>query len=240
MLIDRLPEDRSVIFGRSRCDSCKKKIPLSDLVPLLSFVVLKGICRYCKSPIGWRTPIVELTTGLLFVLVFLYNSNNTPALHSAGVLTLLTQLIVVSGLIAIFFIDLKHGIIPDIIVFPTTVIAFLYLLLNTQYLIPNTLSGLGAFLFFLSLFLLTKGKGMGFGDVKLSFLLGIFLGFPKIVAGLYLSFLSGAVISLILITLRKKTLKQTVPFGPFLVAGTIAAFFLDDAIKVILPFLDIL
>lgn len=243
VLIDRIPREESFLKGRSYCEKCKKELSFFDLIPLLSFVMLKGKCRYCHSPISFYYPLVEVTTGVLFVLTFLniesrimnqaFLTPNFSLLTSISQLSsFIYQLVIFSSLIVIFFTDLKYGIIPDKILFPAIIIVFLFIISQSlSILISNLLSAFGAFLFFFLLFLVTKGKGMGFGDVKYVFFMGLFLGFPKVAIGLYISFLTGAFISLILIVLRKKRFKgSTVPFGPFLVFGTVIAFFLGDAI----------
>ncbi len=225
VLIDRNSTGESIIFGKSHCDNCKKSIAWYDLIPIISFVILLGKCRYCKSRLSFYYPIVELITGVIFALTLLFamGQNVLPS-H------LLYLLIINSALIAIFFIDLKYGIIPDKIVYPAIIVSFFYTLYAIPYtLYPNLLSALGAFFFFLILVLITHGKGMGFGDVKFVVLMGLILGFPKIIVALYLAFLTGAVVGVILILWRKKKLRgSTIPFGPFLVLGTILALFYSD------------
>jgi len=131
--------------------------------------------------------------------------------------------LLICGLVVIFFIDLEHQIIPDEIVIPLSVLFLGYrLLTNIQYLISNFLiTGIVSFLFLYLIHLLTKGRGMGLGDVKLAFLMGLVLGFPNIVVAFYLAFLTGAFVGVILILLGKAKLKQKIAFGPFLVFGTI-------------------
>ncbi len=149
------------------------------------------------------------------------------ALSIRYVWELFYYLFIVSSLIVIFFADLKHGIIPDKIIFPAVITSFLYQIFNAQYSIPSYLfSAIGACLFFLFLYLVTKGRGMGFGDVKFAFLMGLILGFPNIVVGLYVAFLTGAVAGCILIIWKKKKIFGTsIPFGPFLALGTLVAIF---------------
>ena len=224
VLADRLPREESVLKGRSHCEKCKKILRWYDMIPVLSFVFLKGKCRYCHTPLSFYYPVVELTTGILFTVTFVFVTNNFQLDQTV---TLIYYLFMVSSLIVIFFADLKYGIIPDRIIFPAILVSFLYLLLNTQYLIlPHILSAVGALIFFLALFFLTRGKGMGLGDVKFSFLMGFILGFPGIAIALYIAFLTGAIIGIILIVWRKKSLfGGTIPFGPFLVAGTVITLF---------------
>lgn len=232
VLIDRLPRDKSVIKGRSYCDSCEKPLLWYDLIPLVSFVLLKGKCRYCHSPISFYYSTVELTTGVIFVLVYLFFFQEGIENHESRIMGLFAlgyYLFVAATLIVVFFADLKYGIIPDKIVYPGVVISLLYLfILHNSLFIIHLLSALGAFLFFLLLFLVTRGRGMGFGDVKLVFLLGLFLGFPKIILALYFAFLTGAFVGCILILWRKKRLSETIPFGPFLSAGAFIAMFFGD------------
>jgi prepilin signal peptidase PulO-like enzyme (type II secretory pathway) len=145
------------------------------------------------------------------------------------ILTLIYYLFIVSSLIVVFFADLKYGIIPDKIIYPAILVSAAYLFINHQSLIINhLLTAVGAFTFFLLLFLVTRGRGMGFGDVKLVILLGLLLGFPKIVVAFYIAFLTGAIIGIILILWGKKKLRgTTIPFGPFLVGGALIALFVD-------------
>lgn len=221
VLIDRVPYNLSIL-GRSHCDHCKHKLGVLDLIPLLSFIILNGRCRYCKAKINPRNFIVEATLGTLFVFVFIYYS-------SVLSLEFFYSLFILSSLITIFFIDLKHQIIPDKITYPAILISLLFVILNHQSSVFNYIfSAIGASVFFLILFILTKGKGLGFGDVKLAALMGLFLGFPKIIIAIYSAFLTGAIFGLILILWKKKGLKDKIAFGPFLVAGTILSFFLGD------------
>jgi len=146
-------------------------------------------------------------------------------------------------LIVIFFIDLEHQIIPDEVVYPIVALFLLKSVLfsfNTGYLILNTfLSAVGASLFLLLIYLVTKGKGMGFGDVKLAFLMGLVLGFPKIVVAFYLAFLTGAFVGIILILGKYAKFGQKIAFGPFLALSTIISVLwgekiLSLALKVLL------
>jgi len=242
VLIDRLPREEQVFKGRSYCESCKHTLKLHDLIPLFSFIGLSGKCRYCQSPISWYYPIVELTTACVFVFahMFLVSDLRFMIYDLRFIIMLSYYLFIVSSLVVIFFIDLKYGIIPDTIVFSSVGVSLFYLFINHKSLFINHLFvGFGAFLFFLLIFLITRGRGMGFGDVKFAFLIGLLLGFPKTTLSLYVAFLTGAVVSIILILAGKKKFRgSTVPFGPFLVIGTIVALFWGNILlKIALPFL---
>lgn len=230
VLIDRIPRGESVVKGRSYCEDCNKELRWYDLIPLFSFIQIKGRCRYCKVKLSLYYPVVELITGISFVFIFWYLSNNSELISINNFANLVYILYIVSSLIVIFFIDLKYGIIPDKILYPLIFISLTFnflVLQGEQFSIFNfLLSGIGSFLFFLLIFLITKGKGMGLGDVKFSFFMGLFLGFPKVVMGFYLAFLTGAIVSIILVVIKKRKLKGgTVPFGPFLVIGSIISYF---------------
>jgi len=243
VLIDRLPRGESVIKERSYCESCKHTLKWYDLIPLVSFLVLRGKCRYCESPLSYYYPLVEGLTGIMFVTTGLFIINNFQSnlnFQLDKIAALAYYLFIVSSLIVIFFADLKYGIIPDKIVFGAVGITFLFLITNHQSPITYHLfSAIGTFFFFVLIFLATRGRGMGFGDVKFAFLIGLVLSFPKVIVGLYIAFLTGAFVSVILILAGKKKFRgSTVPFGPFLAIGTLTALFWGDILlKTVLPFL---
>ncbi len=245
VLIDRLPKNESML-GRSHCDNCKKTLSWKDLIPVISFVYLHGKCRYCHTPLSYQYPLIELVTGTMFALTYLYLNNpisniqyqisNDPIFY---LLFSIYYFFIVSVMIVVFFADLKYGIIPDKIIFPAIVVVLIYLAVSTFYIpssgvlssILNHLSSaLGSFFFFLFIYLITKGRGMGFGDIKLSFLIGLILSFPTVVLALYIAFLTGGSTGIILILWRKKSLTSKVPFGPFLVIGCLISLFLGDLI----------
>ena len=225
-VIYRLENGQSFLKGRSFCPHCKHRLSWQDLIPLLSFLILRGKCRYCQQKISLQYPLVELATGLLFVSIFNFQLLPTLSLF----ITTLYLFITSSFLIIIFVYDLKHYIIPDKIIYPAIILALIF---NFQFLIskqfsifnPSILSAFGAAAFFLAIVLISRGRWMGMGDVKLAAFMGLFLGFPNILVALFLAFFIGAAIGIGLIILGKKTLKSEVPFGPFLVAGTFIALF---------------
>ena len=228
-VIYRLQTDESFLKGRSFCPNCKHTLSWQDLIPVFGFIILKGKCRYCQNKISLQYPLVELATGILFVLILYYNF---PNLLVTGY-----WLLVTCFLIIIFVYDLKHYIIPDKVIYPAIIIALLYnifysLLIthNSKFLIQSLLSALGAALFFLLIVLISRGRWMGVGDIKLAFLMGLFLAFPKILIALFLAFFTGAIIGLELIIAGKKKMKSEVPFGPFLVAGTFLSLFFGEQI----------
>lgn len=227
VLIDRLSTERNIFNDRSECESCKHKLGAKDLIPLVSFLMLRGKCRYCKAKIPTRLPIVEALTGVVFVSLYAYATIFLLPLHY-----FIFLLIIISCFMVIIFADLIYGLIPDLMVGTLTIVSIVYhLSFNSNNSYQYILSAFISFLFFLLIFIVTKGRGMGFGDVKLSFSLGMLLGFPGTIVAFYVAFLTGAMVSLILILWKKKKFKgDTIPFGPFMIWGAVVGIFLGEII----------
>ena len=202
VLIWRLNDEKAPKFwqGRSLCPRCKHKLSWRDNLPLLSFFILRGRCRYCRKKISWQYPLVELITALTFV-----------AVGPNGV-----NLLIAGSFILIFFSDWIYGLIPDEATVLLTVIGIV-----TKF--SNWPIGLVGFLALLTLFVVTKGRGIGFGDVKLIFPLGLLLGFPNILLMFYVTSISGGLYALGLLLLKRKRFGETIALGPFLIIGTITA-----------------
>jgi len=234
----RLQTGEGFLLKRSYCPSCKTVLNWQDLIPLLSFFSLSGKCRYCQGKISWQYPLVELSTGILFAFVFYSVFQQSNILTPQQFLNFIYLLITICFLIIIFVSDLRYYIIPDKIIYPAILVvsiwqlvAWAFLKQYTNYQLLTTIySALGAAAFFLSIVLISRGKWMGWGDPKLAFFMGLFLGFPNILVALFFAFFLGAIIGVGLIIFRKKTLKSEVPFGPFLVLGTLLALFWGESI----------
>lgn len=232
-LIWRLDSKVPVWRGRSVCPACRHELSWQDLIPIVSFLLLRARCRYCKKPISLQYPLVELATGILFLAIFNFSAKGGPALGGQfPVFNLLYLWFIASSLIVIFVYDLKHYIIPDAVIYPAIALTFLYLIRNLileisnfELLINYFLAGVGAATFFFTIYALSRGAWMGVGDVKLALLMGLMLGFPRVVAALFFAFFVGAAFGLFLVFFGKKQWKSEVPFGPFLVAGTFFALF---------------
>lgn len=240
VLILRIPQKKK-ISGRSHCPKCKKKLRWYELVPVFSFIFLGGKCTHCKKPISWQYPLIEILTGAFFSLTFwqLFLKASS-GLNLMFFLDFAFWVFFVSILMVIFVSDIKYYIVPDEIILPAIIFAFLYQIfkifqvnnLNPSFtlttlkpLIFALISGFGAALFFFVLVIFTKGEGMGLGDVKIAAFMGLLLSSPNIFVALLLSFFSGSVIGLTLIALKKKNLKSEVPFGCFLAPATFITFF---------------
>ncbi len=218
----RLPENKSIIFPPSHCPLCKKQINFYDNIPILSFIVLRGKCRWCNAPISLQYPLTEFLSGLLFLALFLEFGlgYNLPVYCFLG-----------ASLLVVSFIDLKHQIIPDLITLPGIIIGLLLALF-----FPGRIdwldSLLGIFLGGGLLFLVATGyylfageEGMGGGDIKLLAMIGSFLGWQAILFTIFAASFLGSAAGLSLMIAKKKDKKYPVPFGPFLSLGAIIYIF---------------
>lgn len=244
-VIWRLHSKESFVGGRSYCPRCRHKLAAADLVPLLSFLFLGGKCRYCKENISWQYPLVELATSVLaLAAAFIFASGfmKLGIIDPATVLILVYYWAMIGILEIVFVSDLLWYVIPDeAIVFGVGLAALAQIFAAFSPLARDLIAGdqsLGGVfltavfstLVFLGIVVISKGKWMGLGDVKYAFLMGLVLGFPGIVAGLFLAFLSGAVIGLVLIAAGRKKLSSEIPFGPFLAAATLVALFFGQSV----------
>ena len=212
-VIYRLHSGESIIKARSHCVKCGHVLSWYELVPVLSFVLQAGKCRACKDRISFHYPAVELATASVFAAVLYYN------------LPLPYTLTISSFLIAIFVYDLKHYIIPDKIIYPAILLSGIWRLAFSDELLSSVYAGLTASVFFALIFFVSRGKWLGFGDVKLAFFMGLFLGWPNIAIALFAAFVLGGIVGIGLVGLHLKTMRSQVPFGPFLVTGTFIALF---------------
>ena len=213
-LPERYKKKTSGLFNRSFCFRCGHQLSWRENIPILSYLLLRGRCSHCRSPIPYWLPLIEIAGAASGVAI---------AAHMSQIgLIRLIGLIVVSGVFLwIFFSDLVYGAVPDLAV-ASGMIGGIAVHQGEQFG-PYLLSAIGAALFFLLLVVITRGKGMGTGDVTLAALVGFLLGWPGTVVAVWLAFVTGAFVGILLIVMKRKTLKQTVPFGPFLIAATVAA-----------------
>ncbi len=218
----RLPKKESYIGGRSKCPSCRREIYWYDNIPLLSFVFLGGKCRFCKKTISWRYPLIEAVTACLFVVFgqvlktcqieTVCNWKNALGFFSFPFLMAIILLTV-----AILVIDLEKGIIPDELIFFGFILTLLALVFGKQTnFYAHLFAGFLSALVLLCIHLITKGKGMGLGDVKYAIFGGTLLGYPASIIWLFLAFLTGGAASIILILTGRKDIKSRIAFGPFL------------------------
>jgi leader peptidase (prepilin peptidase)/N-methyltransferase len=238
VVILRYNTGRSV-NGRSGCMSCGRKLTVLDLVPVLSWIFLRGKCRQCKSKISIQYPLVEFFTGLLFLFIFI-SASPLFANINLTLLYFVWNAVIFSILIIIFVYDIYHKIIPDGLSYTFAVMAFL----QTFILLPslgefttinwlNLFSGVIMFLPFFILWLVSAGKWIGLGDGKLALGIGWYLGFVNGISAIVIGFWIGAIFAVTLMLIgqlnerfKNITMKSEIPFAPFLILGTVIEFFL--------------
>jgi len=210
VLIDRLPEGSSIVSPPSHCPHCKKRIAAYDLIPVFSYLLLRGRCRNCEERIPLRVLIVEILTGVLFWAVWIRFGQSWQA-----VLALCYTAI----LITIAFIDLDHQRVLNVLIYPAIGLALLMIpifhLDSWWTFLAGAALGFGI-LFLIAFF---APGAMGMGDVKLVIFLGLINGFPQIAITLFLAFVLGGLVSGLLLALKKLGRKDTVAFGPYLALG---------------------
>jgi leader peptidase (prepilin peptidase)/N-methyltransferase len=224
--IIRLPKEESIISPGSHCPHCNHPIKFYDNIPLISYLLLRGKCRYCKRSISAQYPLVEGITAIGSLLLFLKYGLSWSYLFYFSF---------VAALIIITVIDLYHQIIPDVISIPWIGVGLLGALIIPHITFFNSLLGIllgGGSLFVVATLYqwLFKREGMGGGDVKLLAMIGAFLGWESVILTILLSSLIGSITGIIIIALKGKDFKYAIPFGPFLSLGAVIALFYKNEI----------
>ena len=216
VVIDRLPGGKSLLFPASHCVSCQRRLAIKDLIPVFSYLWLRGRCRYCRAFIPKRILWVEIGTGILFAYLY-WNYGLSTELGVAAFYCCLFLVLLV--------IDLEHGIIPNKLVYPSLVIALvLSAVLSQTKVVPGIVPaavgfGIGLGLFLL-IVLISRG-GMGWGDVKMAALIGLVTGFPLVFVALFLAVVLGGLVAGILLLSKLRKRKESIPFAPYLSLGAI-------------------
>ena len=233
--------------GRSRCMSSGNALKWYELIPVLSFVIQKGKSRYTGAKLPWQYPIVELLTGFLFLLSFKTAFSMFGFLHDTALVVSFVFFAVVSIFIVLVAVyDTKHMIIPNQFIYPLIALSFIQLFISlpsVSFEIPSVwpmLAGPILALPFLLLWFFSKGRWMGFADLKVALMIGWFLGFSQGLFAIILSFWIGAIVGLMLYgyskIFKKKTIRH-IPFGPFLLTGLILSFLYNIDIGTFINFL---
>jgi len=223
--IYRIPLKKSIVRPPSSCPNCGAGIRFYDNIPVISYVLLLGRCRHCRTPISLRYPLVELITGLLSVAIFIRFGLSPNYIF----LFLFT-----AALIAIAFIDLQHKIIPDVISLPGILAGLAFSFFPSAGISPlDALIGVvggGGFLFLVGTAFekMTGREGMGGGDVKLLAMIGAWMGWKALPYIILISSLSGAVIGGVSLAISRQGVRSRIPFGPFLALGALVFLFFGD------------
>jgi len=225
--IYRIPLKKSIVRPPSSCPQCGNGIRFYDNIPVISYIVLKGRCRHCGTPISLRYPLVEIITGLFSAALFIQFGLNPKTVF----LFLFT-----AALIAITFIDLQHKIIPDVISLPGILVGLVFSFFPSAGISPlEALIGIvggGGFLFLVGTVFekVTGREGMGGGDVKLLAMIGAWMGWKALPFIVLISALTGSVIGGVSLALTRQGMRSRIPFGPFLALGALVFLFFGDDI----------
>jgi len=241
------------IYGRSRCMLCERTLHWYELIPLISFVVQRGRCRTCGEKISWQYPTVEFLAGLIFTLVP-YKIISLYQPFYPAYLPIFIWVLAFLTLLLISAIDYRHQIIPDSLNIFMALLGVAMIFIHSSLgdfglkngMIGGSFLGSYALMFFIGnsllvnmlagaafgalfiglIYLLTRGRGIGFGDVKLAAAAGLLIGWPDIALSLLLAFIVGAIVGGGLMLFKRKTIHDAVPFGPFIAVGITIVFFL--------------
>lgn len=221
VVVERLGRKGGIVAGRSECVHCRHLLAWYDLIPLFSFLILRGECRYCSARISWRYPVIEVTmAGALGFYIYTNGFVGALSLLEAGIIV---------GLTMLFFFDMRHHLLPDELVVPTAVLAVVRIAI---YGVPGPVqAGIGALLFMLLfgiLHVVSDGRWMGFGDVGLGAVLGLILGWPSSLFVLVFAVWVGALVGVLLMFAGRAHMKSALPFGSFLTAVAVGALIRQD------------
>lgn len=235
MLTWRLPRHRRLL-GRSKCDACAGKISWTQNIPVLSFLFLGGRCAHCKARISPRYVAIEAATAAAFVLSgFWWQHADSLLLVSLrqelGFFSLVFILAATAILISLVVVDLEFQILPDLLIgiLGLAVLLVVFILPSPAFF-AHLFWGAAGSSFLLLVYIVTGGRGMGFGDVKLAAVLGTLLGYPVVLVWLFLAFLSGGAVGLGLVAVGKAKIGQHVAFGPYLIFAAWISLFFGQAI----------
>ncbi|MSR86743.1 prepilin peptidase [Candidatus Peribacteria bacterium] len=219
VLLYRLPLGRS-IGGRSRCPHCKHVLSPWELVPLMSFMVLGARCRKCRRPISWQYPLVEAAAGAVFLIAFFREFPSIPAVALLGLCLWLLLLIAV--------VDAKTATIPDAFNIPFLLLAVLRSFVAGEPFLIAMVIGAG---FFASQWAFSKGRWVGSGDIILAAGIGALLAEVRLILlALWVAYISGAIVAVFMLSMKKKKMRSRLAFGPFLVAGAMVAFLFGERV----------
>ena len=232
-LVWRVRNKKDWVKERSVCVHCKHELQARYLIPVISWLWLKGKCAYCKKTISWHYPVIELATGLVFALSYIAWQRDFSSLVHILLFVLWLKIAVL--LIALLLYDLKWMLLPDRFVASVTVLTLVYVAVlavnasSGRTALQALGGGLGLFSLFWAIFQVSKGRWIGGGDVKLAFSLGLLAGSAlNAMLLLFLASILGTVVALPLLIMHKAKAQTKLPFGPFLIAATFIVFFWGD------------
>lgn len=222
----RMEKGESVIWGRSKCPHCGRVLGALELVPIISYLALRGRCCGCGKGISWHYPAIEAALASLFLIAAWRHAHGVMAdvclqtLISTSPERVFRDYIFVIFLATLFIFDFKHKLVPDAVVLPASLVALVWnMVLGTSVLNILLAAGIGAGFFFLQ-HLVSGGRWIGEGDIRIGAMMGAMLGWPNIIPAIFISYLLGAGVSILLLVAKRASMKTALPFGTFLAIGT--------------------
>jgi leader peptidase (prepilin peptidase) / N-methyltransferase len=215
----------SILRGRSMCESCHHELKAIDLMPLFSWALLGGKCRYCGASISWQNPVIEFVLPLLYVISYVWWPS---ALNGVGLFNYICWLVVLTGFVALSVYDIRWYLLPDKIVYPLIGLLVVKLAIDitvfgvtTNVIFQSVLGILSISGIFFILYLVSKGTWIGFGDVKLGIILGLLAGGAfNALTVIFIASVLGSLVALPLLARRRVRVSTQLPFGPFLMLAT--------------------
>jgi len=229
VVIGRLRSGETGWRSRSRCPDCHAVLRPSELVPVVSFLALRGRCRSCGKAISWQYPLVELSTMLLFLTAFWLRGGDAGVL-SGGFLLMARDWVFIAALTIVFVVDLRDMVVFDSVTLPMIVIAFLFNFAAGADPVNLFLAALAGAGFFLFQYAVSRGRWVGGGDIRIGGMMGMMLGFPGVLLALFAAYVTGAVAALGLLAAGKARWSGQMAFGTFLSVGTVLALFFGQRI----------
>ncbi len=217
--IGRLRSGETGWRSRSRCPKCLTTLRPTELLPLLSFLFLRGRCRTCKKPISWQYPLVEAVVSVLFLAA--YFARGGEAGLAAQPLVFLRDALFIAGLTVIFVIDLLDMVVFDSVTLPLAALAFLLNLALGAHPLNLVLAAIVGGGFFMLQYVVSRGRWIGGGDIRIGAMMGMMLGFPRILLAVFAAYMVGALVALALIAAGKARWSGRIAFGTFLSLATV-------------------
>lgn len=233
VVIFRTAKEETFIQGRSKCESCHKKISWYDNIPLFSFLMLHGHCRYCHKKITliyFLTELLAFLMGFIFILGTIY----LPYLQNFALWQSILYFLIFFVLLFALLADLQYLIVPDFFVCLLSILVLMVQILTKQNWTMPIFAVIFSSLFFVLLYVLAKKilkkEALGLGDIKLMIPLAFFLSWPKIALSIFLAFIIGGIFAMLMLIIGKKKIGQALPFAPFLIISALISFFFGEAI----------
>ncbi|MDD4290255.1 MAG: prepilin peptidase [Patescibacteria group bacterium] len=228
-LIYRIYREKSIL-GRSFCVSCNKILGFLDLIPIFSYIFLRGKCRHCKSKFGIEHFLVEFILGVLFVFGYWLFFSSNLWIYGNLIISFIFYLILVFLLSFIFIYDLKYYLVVDVFVYVGILLSIVFnLIIGSDFynILYGVILGIG---FFGIQYLLSNGKWLGSGDILLGTLMGSLLGIKNTIVALMICYFSGAMLGILFLIFKKKKMKSKIPLGPFISFGIFISFIFGEQI----------